>query len=133
MDKEKRATYQKAHNATPKARVKMNARSRKRKALKRGIGHVDYLDIDIFKRDNWICGICGRKIDRRFKYPSPLSKSIDHIIPLSKGGPDTPSNVQATHLVCNRQKRDKIAGQCNTCRAGTLYSPLSMTRLGRLL
>lgn len=56
-----------------------------------------------------ICGICGREVDFRYKYPHPLSPCIDHIIPVSKGGhPSDIDNLQLAHWTCNRQKSDKI-------------------------
>ena len=82
---------------------------RKRRALKYGNIHEPYIDRDIFGRDNWICGVCGRKINKCLKYPHPHSKSIDHIIPLSKGGTDAPVNVQGAHLRCNQSKHNKAA------------------------
>lgn len=85
--------------------------SRKHRVLKRGIYHEHYTDSYVFLRDNWICGICGRKINRQLKTPHPLSPSIDHIIPLSKGGNDNPLNVQAAHLGCNLGKSAKNIGQ----------------------
>ena len=35
---------------------------------------------------------------------------VDHILPLSAGGPDTIDNKQPAHRVCNRQKSDKVSG-----------------------
>lgn len=86
-------------------------RSRKRRALKLGNNHEPYTDKYIFERDGWICGICGQKINKRLKYPNPRSKSIDHIVPLSKGGADAPINLQAAHLRCNVGKSAKSGGQ----------------------
>ena len=60
--------------------------------------------IDIFERDNWTCGICNEQIDSSRKRPDPLSPSIDHIIPISRGGDHTRENVQAAHLGCNVSK-----------------------------
>tara|TARA_Y100001958_G_scaffold138805_1_gene112264 strand:+ start:735 stop:1565 length:831 start_codon:yes stop_codon:yes gene_type:complete len=40
-------------------------------------------------------------IDRTLRYPEPLSASLDHIVPLSKGGENSAENFQASHLVCN--------------------------------
>ena len=56
-----------------------------------------------------VCGICGRPVDMNIKYPNPLSKCIDHIIPVSRGGhPSDINNLQLAHWTCNRQKSDKL-------------------------
>ena len=56
-----------------------------------------------------ICGICGKPVDKSLKYPHPLSPTIDHIIPINKGGhPCDINNLQLAHFCCNRQKSDKI-------------------------
>ena len=56
-----------------------------------------------------VCGICGKPVDFNLKYPHPLSPCVDHIIPVAKGGhPSDLSNLQLSHLACNRQKSDKI-------------------------
>lgn len=33
-----------------------------------------------------VCGICGKPVDFSFKNPHPLAPTVDHIIPVSKGG-----------------------------------------------
>lgn len=66
--------------------------------------HKPYSATEIFQRDGWRCGICGGKVNKKKKYPDPLSASIDHIIPLSRGGCDTEDNVQLSHLKCNVSK-----------------------------
>lgn len=56
-----------------------------------------------------VCGICGKPVDFTKRYPHPLSPSIDHIIPVSKGGhPSDISNLQLAHWTCNRQKSNKL-------------------------
>lgn len=56
-----------------------------------------------------VCGICGQPVDKTYKYPHPLSATIDHIIPIDKGGhPSDVSNLQLAHRWCNRQKSDKL-------------------------
>ncbi len=56
-----------------------------------------------------VCGICGRPVDFKLKYPHPLSPCIDHIIPIAKGGhPSDLDNLQLAHWTCNRQKSDKL-------------------------
>ena len=106
--KENIGWQKKYHQKHPEKQKILN---RKRRALKRGVRHVAYATDYIFERDGWICQLCGRKINRRLKYPNPRSKSIDHIVPLSKGGNDSPSNVQAAHLRCNMIKKAKSGGQ----------------------
>lgn len=55
------------------------------------------------------CGICGKPVDFKLKYPHPLSACIDHIIPVAKGGhPSDINNLQLAHWTCNRQKSDRI-------------------------
>ncbi|WP_377326255.1 HNH endonuclease [Pimelobacter simplex] len=62
--------------------------------------------VDVFERDRWICGICNKKVDILLSYPHPMSKSLDHIVPLSKGGAHSFENCQTAHLRCNLLKRD---------------------------
>lgn len=55
------------------------------------------------------CGICGLEIDPQYKSPHPLSATVDHIIPVAKGGhPSDLSNLQAAHRYCNQAKKDKL-------------------------
>lgn len=55
------------------------------------------------------CAICGRPVDFDRKFPDPWSATVDHIIPVSKGGsPASLENMQLAHLQCNRIKSSKI-------------------------
>ena len=56
-----------------------------------------------------VCGICGQPVDFSLRYPNPMSKTVDHIIPINRGGhPSDLANLQLAHLSCNRQKSDKV-------------------------
>ena len=58
-----------------------------------------------------ICGICGQPVDKRLKWPHPMAPTIDHIVPIDKGGhPSDMSNLQLAHWTCNRQKCNKLLG-----------------------
>ena len=35
-----------------------------------------------------------------------MKPQYDHIIQISKGGPDAPDNIQLTHAFCNKHKHD---------------------------
>lgn len=56
-----------------------------------------------------VCAICGRQVDFSKKFPDPWSATVDHIIPIAKGGdPANLENMQLAHLACNRLKSSKI-------------------------
>lgn len=70
-----------------------------------------------------VCGICGREVDKTLKYPHPLCATIDHVIPLDKGGhPSDLDNLQLTHFCCNRQKSDKLTEHQSFSKAPTVVS-----------
>lgn len=63
------------------------------------------------------CGICGNPVDKSLKWPNPLSPTVDHIIPVIKGGhPTDLHNLQLAHWCCNRQKSDKLQQQIREAR-----------------
>jgi hypothetical protein len=69
--------------------------------------------IEVFKRDNWTCWICTQPIDRGQQWPQPLSPTIDHVIPITKGGEHTMANVRCAHAVCNNKKKNNIYSVCS--------------------
>ena len=82
------------------------ARSRRRRARIRGatIGFVD--EAAVFACG--VCYLCGLLIDMNLVWPDPMSKSIDHIVPLARGGSHTMDNLAPTHLHCNLEKGASI-------------------------
>jgi hypothetical protein len=79
----------------------------KRKAIIRGNGTSiadKVLFSDVVARDKWVCKICGKPVDKSLAYPDPFSPSLDHVVPVSKGGSHTLGNLQLTHLRCNLKK-----------------------------
>ena len=55
-----------------------------------------------------VCAICGRPVNFDLKFPDPWSPTVDHIIPIAKGGnPADIANMQLAHLQCNRLKSSK--------------------------
>lgn len=80
------------------------ARGAKRRAILRGVQFEDFYPSEIYRRDKWICQICLTPVERKQRPPHYLSPSIDHIIPLCKGGPHRRFNVQCAHWICNLRK-----------------------------
>lgn len=57
-----------------------------------------------------VCQICGLMVDDTAIVNGHIKRlypTIDHIIPLSKGGTHTWENVRLAHMSCNAGKRDK--------------------------
>lgn len=79
-----------------------------RRARMRQVSHQKINPLDIYNRDGWICGICGKPVMQTVKYPDLNCVSLDHIVPLAKGGTHTRDNVQCAHMICNSLKSDKI-------------------------
>lgn len=70
---------------------------------------------ELYKRDNGICYICGNKCDYEdYIYrgntfiAGNYYPSIDHIIPLNKGGTDDWDNLKLAHRICNCKKHTKV-------------------------
>lgn len=62
-----------------------------------------------FKDDGYInCGICGLPINLSLSHPHPWSLTIDHVIPIAKGGTTRAENLQPAHFKCNRQKGEHL-------------------------
>ena len=77
----------------------------------------------IYNRTEGHCGICGRFI--------PLQEyTIDHIIPLSKGGTNDLSNLQACCSFCNKAKDDSLGDEFFT-RIGRIFLYQAKLRYGK--
>lgn len=64
---------------------------------------------EIIYRTESVCWICGQPVDKSLKSPDPMSKTVDHRIPVSKGGhPSDLDNLRLAHRKCNREKSDKL-------------------------
>lgn len=95
------------------AHRKVKYYSKKRRAIY--AAGDDIKPLDVFERDNWICGICEKAINPSLRHPNPMCATIDHITDISKAMDQnwpvesihTWDNVQASHLYCNLNK-DKL-------------------------
>lgn len=64
--------------------------------------------IDVFERDNWTCWICGEAINPHLRGDNWWRATLDHVVPITLGGPHTWDNVRTAHLRCNQLKGDTI-------------------------
>ncbi len=59
-----------------------------------------------YKSCNGVCGICGLPVPKVNDPASDWGPTIDHIVPLSKGGKHKKTNCQLAHRLCNSLKLD---------------------------
>lgn len=64
----------------------------------------------IYERDRWRCQLCGRKVNPDIQVPHPRAATLDHIVPVSRGGSHDEANLQLAHFGCNSKKRNKVNG-----------------------
>lgn len=64
---------------------------------------------EVFECNGWICQLCGDPVDRSLRHPDLMAASLDHIVPLARGGTHEPSNCQLAHYLCNCTKGDERA------------------------
>lgn len=61
----------------------------------------------VFERDGWTCQRCGQAVSLEVDALDPNSATVDHVIPLSRGGEHTVANAQCLCLRCNSIKGDR--------------------------
>ncbi|MFE3429810.1 HNH endonuclease [Streptomyces sp. NPDC059171] len=78
----------------------------KRRALERDAFVAPVSRPWVYERDQWTCQLCREPVARDQVVPHPQAPTIDHIIPLARGGTHEPANVQLAHYWCNTIKSD---------------------------
>lgn len=91
---------------------------RTRYANAKANGYIDWsISLDkLIQRDNGVCALCGQPVDpsayhitsEGYFVAHGAYPSIDHIVPLSRGGTHTWNNVQLAHCICNSVKCDTV-------------------------
>lgn len=91
-------------------RVGRHSRHRRRAAMTHASAER-FTDLEIYQRDRWMCGICKKRISQRALWPDRMAATIDHLIPVSQGGPHTRANVRAAHYSCNSARSNRGGGE----------------------
>lgn len=91
----------------PRIRHTSEAATRRR-ARKMGVASERYTRAEIAERDGYCCGLCGGVVDMGVAWPHRESPSVDHVVPLVRGGNDTRANCQLAHLGCNLAKGARV-------------------------
>lgn len=65
---------------------------------------IPYSRRSIFERDQWRCQSCWKSVRDNVPLGHPSRSTIDHIVPLSRGGKECASNVHTLCWPCNHAK-----------------------------
>lgn len=57
---------------------------------------------EIYQRDGWRCGYCGRGLRSL-----PAERTLDHVVPVSRGGGHENANLKMACKRCNDQKQHR--------------------------
>jgi len=71
---------------------------------------------NIWIRDGYICAYCGTKVSKN-------GATVDHVIPVSKGGKSTFENTVTACRACNNKKGDSLPGECGMYPSHRLVQP----------
>lgn len=76
----------------------------KRRALKKGSFVENVYSLAILELDDGICQLCFEPVNEM----NEQDYTIDHIIPISRGGEHSYHNCQLAHRTCNSRKHNKL-------------------------
>lgn len=93
----------------PAFRDDVLARAHARRVDKLGLGPSKRVVFSfVGDRDGWVCQLCRLPVDRDATVRS-LKPSLDHVLPVSRGGRHELGNVQLAHVLCNLSKGNRDA------------------------
>lgn len=116
-NRERRREYSREwHNAHPGAMkgyvrkwyvrnaARVMDKGRRRRAMLRGVT-VEHVELTVLvERDRGRCGVCGLPV-------RAADASVDHILPVSKGGAHSYANTRLAHLRCNKVRGNRGPAQ----------------------
>lgn len=85
-----------------------NEVTRRERILSNGEVHKDISIERLIKRDKGICYLCNDKVNIHLDSNDNFYPSIEHVIPISKGGTHTWDNVKLAHRICNSIKNNSV-------------------------
>lgn len=93
------------------AQCQERAAGHRRRARLAGAFVEDVSRSDVFEADGYRCYLCGRMTDKTKSVPHPKAPTIDHVLPLNKGGTHERANCRTACFRCNVKKQDRGGGE----------------------
>lgn len=88
------------------------ARDRRKTLLRQGVKSDKRITHEeIAERDGHRCHICGDSVDMSLPRTSKLGATLDHVVPVSRGGVDSLENLKLAHWICNVRKSNKMGDE----------------------
>lgn len=105
--------YNKMHDAcavqAKQSRYRIKTVKRQSKIVSRTVMTVTKL----VERDGSDCFICGDFVDLSLPRTNRFGATVEHVVPLKRGGLDVPENLRLAHWICNVRKGSKLMEELN--------------------
>jgi len=89
------------YRASPTGKLVVKRANARTKAIRRALGPIDMKGFAAKCADlQWVCQLCGKILTSK-------TVTVDHIVPVAKGGTNALENLQPLCQHCNSVKRDK--------------------------
>lgn len=62
----------------------------------------------VFDAHDWICHLCNFPINPDLRMPHEFAATLDHVVPISRGGQHVWTNLRPAHSICNQNKSDAL-------------------------
>lgn len=82
--------------------------SNRKRARYYGCEYEPIRRLSVYERDAYICGICLLPTTPHAAVPDWNAPTVDHVVPMSRGGGHVMGNVQCAHFICNTRKGVKV-------------------------
>lgn len=83
----------------------------------------------VHQRDHWTCAYCGRSVSKTPRCAALLA-TVDHIVPVSRGGASSWLNLVSACKGCNGRKADRTPEEAGMGLRFEPYNPILSYRVG---
>lgn len=83
----------------------------------------------VHERDHWTCAYCGHSVSKTPACEALLA-TVDHIQPVSRGGPSSWTNLVSACKACNNRKADRTPEEAGMPLRFAPYDPATAYRVG---